>query len=294
MKLLNQLERKLGRYAIHNLMRYIVALYALGLVVKPEVYHRFLSLDIDMLLKGQIWRIVTFLIQPVSLQNVLFLAIELYLYFMIGNALEQAWGAFRFNLYFISGIFFNILAVVIVYAITAAMPGVPATSLNLGLTYINRSMFFAFAALYPNMQFLIFFIIPVKVKYLAYIYGAFIAYEVFSYLFSGSLLQSSVGISIIVAMANFLIFFFSTRNYRSISPREFQRKAKFRKQMREGAGYNNVRPFPGSSNITRHKCAVCGRTERDDDQLEFRFCSKCEGNYEYCMDHLFTHEHVKK
>ncbi|MDF2542209.1 MAG: hypothetical protein K0S47_1927 [Herbinix sp.] len=246
MKLLNQLERKLGRYAIHNLMRYIVALYALGLVVKPEVYHRFLSLDIDMLLKGQIWRVVTFLIQPVSLTNVLFLAIELYLYFMIGNALEQAWGAFRFNLYFISGIIFNILAVVIVYAITAAMPGVPATSMNIGLTYINRSMFFAFAALYPNMQFLMFFIVPVKVKYLAYFYGAYIAFQVFTYLFSGSLLQSSIGISIIVAMANFLIFFFSTRNYRSVSPREFQRKAKFRKQMREGAGYNNVRPFPGN------------------------------------------------
>jgi len=290
MKLLNQLERKFGRYAIQNLMKYIIVLYALGYffsLTNPDFYNTYLSLDIRMLLKGQVWRVFTFLIQPVSSSNPLFMALELYLYFMIGNSLEKSWGAFRFNLYFLSGILFNILATVILYAITGM-------SMSLGLTYINRSMFFAFAALYPNVQFLLLFIIPVKVKYLAYLYGALLSYEVFSYLTSGDLLQSSIGISILVALTNFFIFFFATRNYKKLSPREYQRKANYRKQMKNSVNRDNVTQFRGKTTITRHKCAVCGRTELDDDQLEFRFCSKCDGNYEYCMDHLFTHEHVKK
>jgi hypothetical protein len=206
---------------------------------------------------------------------------------MIGNALENAWGAFRFNLYFLSGILFNILAALIVY-LSVGM------NINPGIDYINQSMFFAFAALYPNTQFLIYFIIPVKVKYLAYIYAAIIGYDLFIRLSSGNLRDILSAISILVSMANFFIFFLSTRNYRKISPQEFQRKARYRSQMRNAVNRDNVTQFRGKSTITRHKCAVCGRTELDDDQLEFRFCSKCDGNYEYCMDHLFTHEHVKK
>ena len=80
---------------------------------------------------------------------------------------------------------------------------------------------------------------------------------------------------------NFLIFFFSTRNYRSVSPKEVHRKRTYHRQVQQPKG------------VTRHKCAICGRTELDDPNLEFRFCSKCNGNYEYCQDHLFTHEHVK-
>lgn len=101
-------------------------------------------------------------------------------------------------------------------------------------------------------------------------------------------------IPLIVAFGNFLIFYFATRNYRRFSPYEIRRKANFRRQVnsaRQHAGTGNLH---GHNVITRHKCAVCGRTELDGDDLEFRFCSKCDGNYEYCMDHLFNHEHYKK
>jgi len=91
-------------------------------------------------------------------------------------------------------------------------------------------------------------------------------------------------IAIIASILNFIIFFLSTRNLSRYSPKERARKAKFKQQSAPHMTY---------ANGARHRCAVCGRTELDDPCLEFRFCSKCNGNYEYCQDHLFTHEHVK-
>jgi hypothetical protein len=287
MKLLNKLERKFGRYAIPNLMKYIIMLYAVGAItgmLSPYFYSTFFSLNFDEIKRGQIWRLVTFIIPQINIQNLLFAAITAYLYYMIGNSLERAWGAFRFNLYFFSGMLLNILASFITYLITGY-------SIPTSLEYIYAAMFFAFAALYPETQFLIYFIIPVKVKYLAWLTGAFYIFEVGSYLFQGYFLSV---IPIVVSMANFFIFFLVTRNYKVISPREFQRKARFHRQMHAAKNQGNYTQHNGRNVITRHKCAVCGRTELDDDRLEFRFCSKCDGNYEYCMDHLFTHEHVKK
>lgn len=99
---LSKLERKFGRYAIPNLMYYIIILYAAGFVLNilnPEFYYRYLSLNAQAILNGQVWRIVTFIIQPPS-SSLVFIVFALYLYYMIGQQLENAWGAFRFNLYF--------------------------------------------------------------------------------------------------------------------------------------------------------------------------------------------------
>ncbi|MEI3340480.1 MAG: hypothetical protein V8R80_11525 [Eubacterium sp.] len=90
-------------------------------------------------------------------------------------------------------------------------------------------------------------------------------------------------VAILASVLNFLIFFFATRNYQRISPKEIHRKKNFQRQMKSARG----------NGVTKHKCAICGRTELDDPNLEFRFCSKCNGNYEYCQEHLFTHQHVK-
>lgn len=289
MKLLNRLERRLGRYAIQNLMKYIIIIYGVGLVLGSFIPHSYLllRLDFNMVAKGQVWRLITSIIPLQSLSSGIFLTlISLYFYYIIGNALERSWGAFRFNLYFISGIIFNILAAWITYLITGY-------SIQPSLDFVCGTMFFAFAAMYPDMQFLMYFLIPIKAKYLAWFQGAIYLYNIFIYIVYK---QYYLVIPLIVSFANFLIFYFATRNYRRISPGEFARKANFRRQM-QGAGYqSNHRTSNGTSRsvITRHKCAVCGRTELDDDDLEFRFCSKCDGNYEYCMEHLFTHEHVKR
>ncbi len=286
MKFLNKMERKFGKYAIRNLMTYVIGLYIAGIVifmVNPRFYYDWLMLDFGKIAQGQVWRFLTFLIQPIA--NIdLFILISLYLYYMIGNTLENAWGAFRFNLYFFSGVLFNILACWFIYAITGFSFPVP-------LDYINQAMFFAFAALHPNVQLMLFFVLPIKIKYLAFIYAALFGYNVYYYISNGAWWY---GIAMLVSIANFLIFFALTRNYRRISPSQIKRRTNYKRQVRNAHNPDNVVQFRGKTAVTRHKCAVCGRTELDDDSLEFRFCSKCDGNYEYCMDHLYTHEHVHK
>lgn len=292
MRFIRLLEKKFGKYAIKRLMKYVILFYAVGLLIytfNPKMII-YLGLDIDKVLKGQVWRLVTFLIPYVTLGNIFFVLLKVYIFYAIGNALENAWGSFRLNLYFFSAVIFNIIAAFIVYGIFRFnILGSIMLLISSPLEIIYSSMFFAFAALYPNTQFLIYFIIPVKVKYLAWINGALYIYNIYNFIVSGFYLGI---IPIVVSLANFLIFYFATRDYRRMSPREFERRARFRKQMNEGRRQGNVTNFKGQNVITRHKCAVCGKTELDDDNLEFRFCSKCDGNYEYCMEHLFTHEHV--
>ena len=157
---LSKLERKFGRYAVPNLMYYIIILYAAGFVLNilnPEFYYRYLSLDAQAIFRGQIWRIATFIIQPPS-SSLIFIVFALSLYYMIGRQLEHAWGTFRFNLYFFSGVLFHVAAAILLYVITGL-------NLPMSVWYLNMSLFFAFAALYPDVQFLVFFVIPVKVKY---------------------------------------------------------------------------------------------------------------------------------
>ena len=137
-------------------------------------------------------------------------------------------------------------------------------------------IFLAFALSYPDMQVLFMMIIPIKIKWLAWLDAAYILYD----LVRGNWAIRTV---IIASLLNFIIFFLATRNFSSISPKEVHRRQQFQKAV-------HPKMAPG---ITKHKCAVCGRTEKDGDDLEFRFCSKCNGNYEYCQDHLFTHQHIK-
>ncbi len=286
MNFLNKLERKYGRYAIHNLMLYISILYGTGFVINqinPYFYMQYLMLDIEKILHGEVWRIVTFLIQP-QFNNILYAVIGIYFYYWIGSTLERAWGAFRFNLYYLSGMLLNVLAVVVIFLVTG-------NSEFLGMQYINYAMFLAFAVLFPDVQILLFFIIPIKIKYIAYLDAVFIAISLIQYFAAGNYFMC---LAILLALGNFIFFFMTSRNYKRFSPGEVKRKRNFKSQVRSGQQGSNVVDFNGRKKITRHKCAICGRTELDDENLEFRFCSKCDGNYEYCMDHLFTHEHVKK
>ena len=281
---LSKLERRFGKYAIPNLMYYIIIMYAGGFIlqlINPSFYYQYLSLDASAILHGQIWRIITFMIQPPS-TSVIFIIFALYLYYMIGTQLERAWGAFRFNVYFFAGILFHVLAAILVYLITGI-------SLPIDTWYLNMSLFFAFAALYPNVQFLLFFVIPVKVKWLALLDGAYFLYTVilaFLPSYRGGIfgiIYKANAVAAVVSILNFIIFFLGSRNMKPYSPKQVKRKREFQKK---------IRPVNTYANGAKHRCAVCGRTELDNPNLEFRYCSKCNGNYEYCQDHLFTHTHV--
>lgn len=283
---ISKLERKIGRFAIPNLMRYVIVLYGVGFVlnlVNPSFYYEYLCLDAAAILHGQIWRIVTFLMQPPS-NSIIFVALMLYLYYSIGQSLEAAWGAFRFNLYLLSGVIFHVIAAIAAYLIFDMQ-------FFMDTAYLNLSLFFAFAALYPNTQFYLFMVIPVKVKYLAWIDGAYFAYAIlqaFLPAYSGIPSIKADALAAVISILNFVLFYLSSRNFKPYTPSQVKRRKKFERDMKQAR--SNYEKRPGGP---QHRCAVCGRTEVDDPNLEFRFCSKCNGNYEYCQDHLFTHEHRK-
>ena len=290
MKWMNKLERKFGKYAIPNLMYYIIILYAVGFVlnmIAPGFYHNYLSLNMHAIMQGQVWRLITFIIQPPN-TNLLFVVFTLYLYYMIGQQLEYNWGAFRFNLYFFMGVMLHIIAALLAYLIWNA-------SLPMGTYYLNMSLFFAYAALYPNQQFYLFMIVPVKVKWLAWIDAAYFGYTILQAFLPNyggmggvySLYYKAFALEAFVSVLNFLVFYFGSRNYKRYSPKEMHRKHVYRKEIHE------ARQNQQYANGAKHRCTVCGRTELDDPDLEFRYCSKCNGAHEYCQDHLFTHEHIK-
>ena len=292
MNWLNKLERKIGRYAIPNLIVWMIGAYTIGFVlytVSPGILN-LLTLSPYHILHGQIWRLFTWVLMPTE-SNLIFLLIMALFYYQLGTTLERTWGTFRFNVYIFSGMIFTVIGAFVLYAIyyvqnLSAITAMPALAANLSsslgwgysVNYINMSIFLACAVMYPDMQVMLYFIIPIKMKWMAIVYGVLIVYNFVMSGWAGR-------ISIVMSMLSFIVFFLSTRNLKRYTPHEVHRRQKFKAQMRE--------PRPGSG-ITKHKCAVCGRTELDAPELEFRFCSKCEGNYEYCSDHLFTHQHIRR
>lgn len=269
MKFFYNLERKFKRYAIPNLMYYIILMYGFGLLMSlfaPQFYYEYLAMDAGKILRGQVWRIVTFMIYPPG-GGIFGSLICMYLYYMVGNTLERTWGAFRFNVYFFMGIIFHVVAALILYVLFRK-------TVYLTTEFLNFSLFFAFAATFPDLQFLLFFVIPIKAKWLALFDGVY-------FLYGFIMGDMPIRVTIVLSLLNFFLFFLMTRNFKRINPKEVKRKKNFQKQTR-------ILPQGG----THHKCAVCGRTEKDDPGLEFRYCSKCQGSYEYCSEHLYTHKHV--
>lgn len=262
MNWIDKLERKLGKYSIHNLMLYIVSLnfftYLLITFDKSNAVLYKLILDPALVLKGEVWRIITFIFVP-PMTSPFWLIIALYFYYLAGRGLEQEWGSFKFNLYYIFGILATILS--------SFISGGPATA-----SFINLTLFLAFARIYPDYEILLFFVLPVKVKYIGYFNWAFIIY--------GIITEPSISYKIagVVAIINYFIFFGRDIVKNSVRRNKvYHRRRQFESQV----------PFKD----TIHKCALCGITEKDDPNMEFRYCSKC--NEEYCMEHLNNHKHKK-
>ncbi len=275
--------RKHPRLSIPGLMRYIVIgnvlvylldMFSLG---GAGVGSALFSFSREAILSGQVWRLVTFIFVPYSSQGVFFFALTLYFYYFIGNALEREWGPNKFTIFYFFGVLLNVL---IGFLVGGA-----------SMYYVNMSMFFAFATLYPDLQFLLFFIIPVKAKWLAWIDAAYFAFAVVQYLMAGRVLLALIPI---VAVLNYLLFFASDiGNLFSSAKRRVQWKA----QTRGSYGGPKVVNFHGQKTQSKenylHRCAVCGKTDLSDPQMEFRYCSRCNGYYCYCADHINSHVHIQ-
>lgn len=287
--LINSLERRLGRYAISNLTLYMIILYGTGFImelVAGNVLISYLSLDIYQVSRGQIWRLVTWLFMPPERLSI-FTIFMLMLYYFLGSSLERVWGSFRYNLFIFSGIIFTILGALVVYIIMLTkvhgLDGADEYLKLLSMTaregyntyYINTSIFLAYASIFPNEKLYLYFFIPIKIKWLAALDLAMILY----YMIRGNLVSR---ITMIAALLNVALY--ALANYEAI---------KVRKSAAPKRKSDYIKIVTPQKEGYRHKCVICGRTDVTNPELEFRYCSKCDGAYEYCNDHLFTHVHKK-
>lgn len=298
-------EKKFGKYAISNLTLILILCYVVGYVLQwimPGVAG-YLTLDPYAILHGQVWRLVTWVISPPSPMaasimsglDIFLVMIMLYFYYSLGTSLEHAWGTWRYNVFLFTGMLLTIAGAFLCMGIYYLSPGnklaapiiFSAGAYLFSTYYVNMSIFFAYALTFPEAEILLMLVIPVKAKWLGWLYGGMLLLDLIQnirYAISASAFHwiywfavAAIGASLL----NSLIFFLRSRNNVHLSPKQIKRRAEFRQDIRR------------NPKITKHKCAVCGQTNEDDPMLEFRFCSKCNGNYEYCQNHLFTHTHVK-
>ena len=270
---------------IPNLMLYIVIgtaiVYLMSMMDDSYTLYYALCFDRALILQGQIWRLFTYVFTyGISSLNILLVAISLLCYYSLGRAMENTWGTFRFNLFYFSGI--------VMMDAFALIFGMQAD-----VYYLNLSLFLGYATLYPNSSFLLLFIIPVK----AWIFGLFdLAITLYDVIRLSSFFPYNL--FPLVAIANYFLFF--GKDVLNLIPLSWQVNAGrlFRKKSKSD-------PIPfrsaGSYEATHakvkapytHRCTVCGRTDVSNPELEFRYCSRCNGYYCYCEDHINNHTHVE-
>jgi len=255
---LKKIERKLSPFAIHNLTMYLVGGQgtAVLLCLAAPAFFGSMVLQPEAVMAGQWWRLLTFTVTP-PCGNPVLAIFALYLLYFMGSSLEAQWGALRYNLYVLIGFIMTIGAAFL-------FPYSVATNI-----YVTGSIFLAFAQLYPEYEILLFFILPVKVKWLALL--TWIGYA-FSFIVSdwaGRLL-------VLAAVANFLLFF---------GPDFFQTMRYGRRKVRHQAQAAAARAK------AIHTCADCAVTDKTHPAMDFRYCTKCDPPVEYCEVHLGRHEH---
>jgi hypothetical protein len=262
-KLISFLERHFRPYAIPNVTVGLIAAQAIvyGLaLLQPDFIDRIVLLP-ERVLQGEVWRLVLFLAQPPFLGvgiGLFFMLCFWSLFYLMGTALEQTWSVARYNLFLLIGYIATV-------GVSFVTPHHFASN-----AFLEGSVFLAFAVLYPNFEIRILFIIPVKVKWIALITWIF-------YAFGFVMGNWQTRLTILASVLNFFIFFCD-----DILASIKQRRRKMKWQSRQAA----------IESTARHRCVICGITERDDRFMDFRYCSKCAGTQCYCRDHLANHEHI--
>ncbi len=262
------------RFGVPNLMLYIVvvslAVWLLSTMDTSQSLLSLLEFSPERIFKGEVWRLITFVFIPQSLS--IWELVFFYFYYWIGNVLEKEWGTPRFNIFIISGILLTAIYGFVIYFVTGV-------SIPVSTYYIYLSMFFSFATLFPDVQVLFMFIIPIKIKWLAYVDAAIFLFAIFTTRFPFNLLP-------VVAIANYIVFFGADliSTLRSNKARFNKTTVNFNREKQK------IKYEQKNASYTR-KCAVCGRTDTEFPNLEFRYCSRCAGYHCFCEDHINSHVH---
>ena len=291
---MKELRRRFNRFCfqnrhkgIPNLMLYIslgcALVYLMTQVTQNSLLYSLLVFDRDAILHGQIWRLITY---PLTFyhSNILLMAVFLFCYYSLGRAMENIWGTLRFNLFYFCGI--------LMMDVWCMIFGGRAD-----VTYLNLSLFLSYATMFPNAQFLLFFIIPVKAWIFALFDLALVLYSLLADPFPYNCFS-------VISLANYFLFFGADvlnvipMSWRVNARRLFRKKSYAPKQEKP-----KVIPFSqaGSYEATTakpkapytHKCTICGRTDVSNPELEFRYCSRCNGYHCYCEDHINNHTHIE-
>jgi hypothetical protein len=269
------------RFGVPNLMLFIVIgnaiVWLFSAMDTTGMLRYALAFSADRILHGQVWRLVSFVLVPEG--SGFWLLVMLYFYYFIGSTLEREWGPGRFTIYYLMGMALTAVYGFAVYFITG-------TSYSLTAEYINLSMFFAFATLFPDNTVLLFFIIPLKMKWLAIIDVLYFVYGIFSMLGQGYGMMAFLPL---VAMLNYFLFCGSTL-FGAVLPRSRTARKNTVDFKRE---VHKMQYEQKTKNYT-YKCAVCGRTDADFPELEFRYCSRCAGYHCFCQDHINNHVHFSE
>jgi membrane associated rhomboid family serine protease len=284
-KLMDKIDRYCilhPNFGVKNLILYIVVgnlvVWLFSLMDTTQLLTDYLAFDAAAVFtKGQVWRLLTFVIVPSSTS--FWTLFALYFYYWIGSALEKYWGKGKFTIYYLIGVVLTVVFGILVWLITDMSTGLTAS-------YVNLSMFFAFATLFPDVVVLLFFIIPIKIKWLAIVDAVFFVGAVIS-MFSHS--YGLLSLLPVVAILNYLLFC-GDWLFDYLRPERVRRRRNVIDYKKAAKKYNKQQ----ASKPYNHKCEVCGRTDADYPDLEFRFCSRCEGYHCFCIDHINNHVHFKQ
>ncbi|MDD3347313.1 rhomboid family intramembrane serine protease [Oscillibacter sp.] len=273
------------RFGIPNLMRYVVFITAAVFLLDSfsgNAASAMLSFDAGAILHGELWRIITWLFIP-EYDRMLWMVLGMFFYYSIGTSIEESWGSAKFTLFYLTG-----AALTVIFGSISLLWSPFAMVTN---SYLNNVLFLAFATLYPDALIRFYFVLPIRAKWLALFY-VFLTFSdiIRMNTLAVKLLLPAILPVLLAAWLAYAVFFwdrirdiladigFLTRHQRS--PQTVQFKSAVRQQKKKEAerGY-------------RHKCAVCGRTDADFPELEFRYCSRCAGYHCFCQDHIFSHTH---
>ena len=310
---MKSLRRKFERFCfvhrhkgIPNLMLYVslgsALVYLISMTSGSSVLYDLLCFDRNLILQGQVWRLISYpLAYSGSGSNLLFVAISLICYYSLGRAMENAWGTLRYNLFYLSGMVMMDVFAMCLGGITVSIYSFDNIYRSMGY-YLNLSLFLGYATLYPNTHFLLFFIIPVKAWIFALLDLVLTFVDVFQ--LSYPLFCFPHNLFPLVALANYFLFFGKDvlnvipMSWRVNARRLFKKKPAAKSETRTGTiVFPNVGSYQASTATVKapytHKCTVCGRTDVSNPELEFRYCSRCNGYHCYCEDHISNHTHIQ-
>ncbi len=269
---------------IPNLMLYIVlgtaVVYVMSQMSRNPFLYNLLYFDRELILRGQVWRLITY---PLTYNagSLLLTAISLFCYYSLGRAMENIWGTLRFNLFYLTG--------VVMMDVYCMIFGGYAS-----VTYLNLSLFLSYATLYPDSQFLLFFIIPIRAWIFALFDLAIVLIDLVSLPFPYNLFS-------VISLANYFLFFGKDvlnvipMSWRANARRAFRKASPSNKKAKvisfDAGSYEASHASPKAPYT--HRCTVCGRTDISNPELEFRYCSRCKGYYCYCQDHINNHVHIQ-